>query len=88
MGRKRKLDDKLDGLLGIQGTLASGSQQQPKSALVALLVTKYLWGELPAILLQEICSAAVQDGLEHAEVQIVARVGTEGLHTGPFQGNQ
>ena len=89
MGRKRKLGDKFEGLLGIDGALSSGQgqQQQPKSELVDLLVKKHLWGELPAVLVQQICAAALQDGLAHREVETMARLGTEGLHSGPIRAN-
>ena len=83
MGRKRKTGDQLDGLLGIQGSLASGHQEAPNSRLVDLLVNKYLWGGLPETLLQQICAAAVQDGLENPQVKRIAQAGTEGIHSGP-----
>ena len=86
MGRKRKAGDQLGGLLGsIQGPLSSGQHLQPKSELVDLLVTKYLWGEVPAVLLQQICAAAVKDGLVHPDVETMSRVGTSGLHPGPLR---
>ena len=87
MGRKRVRKENLDGLLGLHGALASSSQTQPKSALVELLMSKYLWGEIPATLVQQICGAALQDGVELPDVKAIAHVGTSGLHTGKTRGN-
>ena len=82
MGRKRLRNDSLDGLLSLHGALASSSHAQPKSVLVDLLLRKLFWGEVPAILVQQICEAALQDGVELAEVKAIAHVGTSGLHSG------
>ena len=43
--------------------------------------------ELPAILLQQICQAAHQDGLHHQAVETLSRAGATGLHSGVTRAN-
>ena len=73
--------------LGVNQTIASregggASSSQAKSSLVALLVLKWSWGELPATFIQEVAWAAVQDGCKHPEVIRLSKAGASGTHRG------
>ena len=83
MGRKRTNNDNVGGLLGLHGASQSGEQLPKRSALVDLLLRRHLWGDMPATMVQLVCQAAVQDGVELPDVKLLAQAGTKGLHTGP-----
>ena len=53
----------------------------PASYLVQLLIERWAFGlDVSAPLIQKICSAAVADGIEHAEVIALSKIGTSGRH--------
>ena len=98
MGRKRKLNNDVAGLLGLQGSLATGSSgagpgaapsgatfpgaTQSTSSLRLVLLESYLWGNISATQVQAIAHAAVQDGLDLPDIVALSRLGTDGQYTG------
>ena len=64
----------------LAGLPEPAGQKQGKSALAALLCERHALGLLPATLLQEICAAAIADGLDHGEVRELASIGAWGDH--------
>ena len=48
------------------------------SQLATYLITKWSWGLLPAVQVQEICMAAVRDGTKHPEVVALSTLGSSG----------
>ena len=63
--------------VGLQGPAGVG-HDRGRSALAALLAEQQALGFLPAVLLQKIAAAAVQDGCEHPEVVEMSRLGACG----------
>ena len=58
----------------------SASDEYSKSILAFNLVQLVLWGQIPATLCQQIADWAIQDGIEHADVQALAELGTHARH--------
>lgn len=54
--------------------------QHRQSSLVELLVTMWSWGDMSATTVQKIARAAKDDGLDHAHVDQLARLGTSGMY--------
>ena len=52
------------------------------SKLASVLLDKWAWGVISAPLLQEIAAAAVADGLDHPDLLVMKRLGTDGAHPG------
>ena len=50
------------------------------SALAALLLQMWCWGEMSTPLLQRIAAAAVVDGLQHHDLTMMAALGSSGKH--------
>ena len=61
-------------------TLGSSGSSSAGSALARLLVSKWSWGHMSTPLIQEIAAAAVQDGLRHPVVEVIAKLGSSGRH--------
>ncbi len=59
---------------------AEGDRSEGHSALSEFLLTKWAWGELSAPLVQQIAACAQKDGANHAEVKILAGLGSQGHH--------
>ena len=53
-----------------------------KSRLAQLLMDKWAWGTMSAPMLQSIAQAAVQDGLQHPDVEKLAKIGGQGRFPG------
>ena len=56
---------------------SSKAAEEP-SQLATYLITKWSWGLLPAVQVQEICMAAVRDGTKHPEVIALSTLGSPG----------
>ena len=56
---------------------SSKAAEEP-SQLATYLITKWSWGLLPAVQVQEICTAAVRDGTKHPEVIALSTLGSSG----------
>ena len=65
-----------------KSTSSSSNTGQRDSQLLALLLLKWSWGELPSTFLQEIALAAVQDGCPHPDVIKLSKLGASGMHRG------
>ena len=52
----------------------------PKSELAELLVDRWAWGALSTPVVQQIAAAAVADGVSHADVVFLSKLGTSGRH--------
>ena len=61
---------------------SSNNLGQSNSSLVALLMLKWSWGEVPSTFLQEVALAAVQDGCPHQDVIRLSKLGASGRHRG------
>ena len=57
---------------------ASSSSTGSSSALAKFLIDQWSWGAMSAPTIQKIAFAARQDGLSHAEITIIASLGSEG----------
>ena len=68
----------------LQWQQASSSSSSPsgKSYLATLLVSKFVWGEISAPLLQQVAAAAFADGATHPDIKKLADLGTSGKHSG------
>ena len=64
---------------------ATASNAQSQSCLMALLVMKWAWGEVPATFIQEVAWAAVKNGCNHPEVIKMSRTGASGRFKGNIQ---
>eukprot|EP00973_Karenia_brevis_P084059 11663369-Karenia_brevis.AAC.1 len=69
LSRKRKRD--VDSLAPIV-----------QSHLVSVLVELWSWGLIQAAMMQKICQAAEQDGLQHPEIKMIASIGHRGKYSG------
>eukprot|EP00971_Amphidinium_carterae_P341683 6480621-Amphidinium_carterae.2 len=82
-GKKRSFESNVDALLnrgGLRHVARRTSIQKP-SELCKSLVSRFLWGELSAIAVQQLASAASDDGLDHEDIQSLSMIGTRGAHT-------
>ena len=61
---------------------AAAAHDTPPSKLVSLLVEQWAWGEMSAPLVQRLAQAAVDDGLEHPDVQKLGLIGSQGKFPG------
>ena len=59
---------------------AAGPAVHNKSALAEFLIDKWSWGFMSAVLVQQICAAAVADGATHPDVKTLSELGSKGKH--------
>jgi len=65
--------------LGFRG-LSTGAEGPRASVLAASLMERFGWGQLSAPAVQEFADAARRDGLDHAEVTALSKIGSSGAH--------
>ena len=66
----------------VHGMGSSRSAPKPPSALVSSLLRNYFAGQCSASAIQEICYAAVKDGVQDRDVEQLAKLGQSGSHSG------
>ena len=62
------------------GAESSQSNGHPRSHLAELMMSMWSWGLMSCPLMQKLALAAVNDGLGHPEVQLLANLGTQGKY--------
>ena len=78
MGRKRVRDNSIR----VAGLHDATQATVKESSLVKALLRNYYSGEVSATAIQEICQCAAEDGITHADVHKLARLGSNGLQIG------
>ena len=81
--RKRSNEQNVDNLAGIGQLVSRGPKFGKKhSKLARSLLNRYFWGEVSASSVQQLAASALEDGMQHEELMTLARLGTEGVHSG------
>ena len=66
----------------VERAKAQSSADRPPSKLASQLLERWAWGELSAPGVQALAQAALEDGLQHPEVEQLSKIGAKGKHFG------